>query len=439
MVRSSLPTSALAPECWATVYTVYRYGRRPSWQRLIFVGLLAGLTLSCKHSGVLIVPMLVVLGFGDLLLAPEGSERAGQSPLWRSFLRRTASLAAIFAIAIAVLWTVYGWRYSARPNGNPMTVPLAQFLLDVRAQGTHGLLVDHAIPLLARMHLMPEAYLYGFVDVLNISDPGQPPFLLGTLYSHGKWFYFPVTFLIKSTLGFLALLGIVLFAVPWRKEGLLRQFIYLTVPSAVILAVSLTSGLNIGYRHVFPMVGFLCVLIGGGAAYLLVQRRVWAWVMILLVVAHIVSSLRAYPNYLPYSNEAWGGPSQTYRYLTDANVDWGNGVLQLKRYLAQKNIQDCWLAYDGAVDLDYYGIHCRVLPANAFTQSEPPPLRAKGLFIISDLTWSGIEWEPGELNPYREFQKETPVDNIAGALLVYQGEFYLQGAAAVSHIARAAP
>ena len=56
---------------------------------------------------------------------------------------------------------------------------------------------------------------------------------------------------------------------------------------------------------------------------------------------------------------------------------------------------------------------------------------------MSDLTISGIEWEPGALNPYRAFVEAVPSDNMAGALLVYQGKFDLRDVVAVAHIARA--
>jgi len=379
----------------ASVYAFYRYAQRPTWLRLLLTGLFTGLTFSSKHSGVLIVPILIIVAFGDLFLDRLAQPEAQvTTPLRAGLIRRTAVLAGIFLIAVGVLWMVYGLRYAARPDGQLMTTSLTQFIADAQEQGTHGVLLTRIIPMLARAHILPEAYLYGFADVLNVSDSGQPPFLLGTLYPHGRWFYFPITFFIKSTLGFLALLSVAIFAVPWRRASYGRQVLYLMVPPAVLLAISMTSGLNIGYRHVLPMVGFLCVLIGGAASHLVKRNRYWAVAVIVLLLAHAASSLRSFPNYLPYSNEAWGGPSQTYRYLTDANVDWGNGVLQLKQYLTANHIGDCWLAYDGAVDLRYYGIPCRPLTANAFSPTEVPPLQAKSLFIISDLTLSGIEWEP---------------------------------------------
>jgi len=53
------------------------------------------------------------------------------------------------------------------------------------------------------------------------------------------------------------------------------------------------------------------------------------------------------------------------------------------------------------------------------------------------LALSGIEWEPGSLNPYAGFQAVRPDAVIAGGMLVYRGTFDLTGAVAVSHIALA--
>ncbi len=36
---------------------------------------------------------------------------------------------------------------------------------------------------------------------------------------------------------------------------------------------------------------------------------------------------------MAYGNEAWGGPSQVHRYLSDASVDWGQQLLAVKAYL----------------------------------------------------------------------------------------------------------
>jgi len=68
----------------------------------------------------------------------------------------------------------------------------------------------------ARFHLLPESYIYGLADVRIMSD-FYTSFLLGKVYPHGVWFYFPVAFVIKSSLSFLLLLLITIFAILARR------------------------------------------------------------------------------------------------------------------------------------------------------------------------------------------------------------------------------
>ncbi len=198
----------------------------------------------------------------------------------------------------------------------------------------------------------------------------------------------------------------------------------------------MTSGLDIGYRHVLPTVAFLAIFIAGGVIHLArnANRRSWSWIAAILIFAHVASATFAYPNYFPYSNELLGGGRNTYKYLTDSNNDWGQALYQTAVWLKQCNITNCWIAYDGAADLKYYGVPCRVLPGNPGDALPMPPAQATGLFIISGLSYAGVEWEPNELQPYKPFHEAKPSDNIGGAMLVYNGTFDLRGVQAVSYI-----
>jgi hypothetical protein len=185
----------------AAVFLLDRYLRVRTLGTLVLAGLGVGLALSAKHSGVIVVPIVIALVIADEWMR---SDIDAHTP--RRWLRSAGALALILLIGVGVLWATYGFRYWPRPDGVPMTLSLADFLTQVRAQGTTGLMPDHLIPFAARWHLLPLAYLFGLVDVLNVSHPGLPPWILGPLLPHGVWYYFPVTFLIKSTPAFLALL-----------------------------------------------------------------------------------------------------------------------------------------------------------------------------------------------------------------------------------------
>jgi len=198
----------------------------------------------------------------------------------------------------------------------------------------------------------------------------------------------------------------------------------------------MTSKLNIGIRHILPVYPFLIVLISVGAWWLATKRRAWGIVVAGIVLFHAASSLRAFPNYISYSNELWGGPLKTYRVLTDSNVDWGQNLPAAKQYLATHSATPCWLAYFGSVDPAYYDIPCKLLPVHTAViwerQLDEIPPDIQGTVLLSATEMSGQLWGPGELNPYEAFRTARPADCLGGSILVYRGSFHVPLASALS-------
>jgi tetratricopeptide (TPR) repeat protein len=224
---------------------------------------------------------------------------------------------------------------------------------------------------------------------------------------------------------------------PRAREGR-RETLWMLIPATAFFAVSMTSNLNIGLRHILPVYPFLAVLAAAGAGRLAQRRRAWGIIVSGLVLIHAGSSLRAFPNYLSYSNELWGGPSKTYQVLTDSNVDWGQGLPAVKRYVQTHAAAPCWLAYFGTVDPASYDLPCTLLTASSAVIWERPlgeiPPVIQGTVLVSATEMSGQAWGPGELNPYEQFRTARPVDCLAGSILVYQGSFPVPLASALSRL-----
>jgi hypothetical protein len=406
------------------VFAFFCYQRRPGALRLLLAGLACGLTLSVKHSGVLILPVLVVLACVELFYVRR-------APLGRVVARQALGLVVIFGVGFAVLWSTYLFRYAARPHGVALSMSLADFIADTIAKQNRSFML-HVIPVVARFHLLPEAYLYGFVDVLSISNPGQSSFLLGHLYPHGVPRYFPLVVLIKTTLGMLAL-GVLAVVGVVRKElrvGL--RALYLLAPAVVWMVAGMGSTLNIGYRHVLPIVAPMCCLLGAAAVAMWHKMPRLRVVIAVLVGGHVVSSVAVFPKEMAYANEVAGGPGRAYKLLTDSNDDWGQALPQLAQWLQQHDAKDCWLAFDGVARPESYGVRCRYLtPNGSDAKGDPPPAVATGTFVISGLSWSGIEWERPDLNPYEVFRASKPVAVVGGADIVYQGTYDMSRVVAV--------
>ncbi len=229
-----------------------------------------------------------------------------------------------------------------------------------------------------------------------------------------------------------------------RRKAFGCELIFLAIPLLVILAASMVSHLNIGVRHVLPVFPFLIVLAGATASLLLRSSRAGAYAVAALLLFLIVSSLHAYPDYLPYANEAFGGPANAYKVLGDSNVDWSQQPKEVRTYLDKHGIKDCWLAYSlpfGKV-MDYYGVHCRPLPtamAVSFgTSQQPVPRQISGTVIVSAVDASGLLWGPGDMNPYERFQQGHPDAMIGNSMLVYHGTYDLPLLAAESHLGQGA-
>lgn len=416
---------------FASIYALYRYVKAPSVGRLIVLGLVSGLALASKHSGVLLLPFGLALIISEILWAsPETWTNKRKVAL-----RLTGAFLAASTIAIVVLWAFYGFRYAARPNGMQLRPSLAEY-----ARGLKGV-EPHAYLALARWHILPESYLYGLVDVRLISDSFST-YIFGKVYARGVWYYFPAAFIIKSTAAFMGLLLLAGFAIVTGKLRGRREIFFLTLPPVLYLLVATGTGLNIGARHILPMYPFLSVLIGGAALALARKDRGWAYVAGLLLAWHAVSSARAYPNYLAYSNEFWGGPANTYKYLTDSNTDWGQQLKAVKKYLDNRGVKDCWFAYfvEPSIHFRAYGIPCKPLPTadSGWTDYQiDTPQTITGTLLISAGTLTGYEWGSNVLNPYRDFQKLKPVAFIQDGVFVYDGTFDMRFASALGHVTRA--
>lgn len=449
LAHGALVTTDAGLACcfFAAVYAFYRYLSHPSALRVTQCGLLVGLTLAVKHSGILVLPALGLVALAECIVGKRAADPMRPVPetasrAWgRRVIRMAIRLFVIGIIALAVLWACYGLRFRARPGELKMTPSLAEYVRGEASPGLRNPLLSRLILHIERWRLLPESYLYGLADVLIVSAGPRPAFLFGKLYPTGKAIYFPAVFIIKSTLGFLVLLLLALWAKGLSSGESLRETLFLTIPPAFYFATSLATGLNVGVRHILPVYPFLLLFVAAAAWKLLLRRRRWTYAIAGLVALHVVSSLRTYPNYLAYSNEIWGGPAKTYRVLTDSNADWGQELKAVKHYLEQTGTTECWLAYFGSADPDAYHLPCKLLPdVFAVWWGKPidvVPEIVEGTILIGATPMAGVYYGPGELNPYDQFLRARPVANLGGGILVYKGRFDLRIASQWSHLNRA--
>jgi 4-amino-4-deoxy-L-arabinose transferase-like glycosyltransferase len=427
LAHGALVTTDTGAACCllASIYAFYRYMKAPSWGRVAVLGLAAGIFFITKHSAVLLPAMLILLAITELLRRRQVGDE--------SRLRQALRLASVFVIAaviaVGIMWTGYGFRYSARPAGQQIN-PLLESTL-----GNLSPVEGKAVTVMARWKLLPESWLYGLADVRSVANT-WPSYIFGKVYAHGVWFYFPVAFVIKATLTTLICLPLIVYAIATGKLRSWREILFLSLPPSLYFCISMTSKLNIGVRHILLVFIFLLVLAGGAAWSLICKDRRWAWPIGALILFHVISSLRAFPtSYIAYANELWGGPASIHKYLTDSTTDWGQQLKAVKRYIDERGIQQCWFAYtvEPAIPFRAYGIPCKTLPTMDSMwfglKTDTPPV-IQGPVFISHIPLTFYESGSSLLSPYREFEKLTPTAVIENGVFVYDGTFEVPYAAA---------
>jgi len=415
LAHGTLVSTDIGSACFifGSVYAFYCYSKAPSLVRLFITGLAMGLAMCAKFTGIFVFPIFVLLAAAEALLARS----------WILLGRRLAACAFILVCGWIVIWTFYGYRYAPAPGGQELSPKLAPYIASMPSK-----VAAEALTLVAKAHLLPEPYIWGLANTKK-TEWEYTSYFFGRMYRHGPWQYFPAAFLIKSTLPLLILLALLPFLWFRRGDRHARELCFLLIPVFFYFAVVTTSHMDIGARHLMPIYAFLYALAGVAVAHAFARNRAWMVLATTLLLWQVVTSMRVAPAYMAYGNEAWGGPAKVHRYLSDANVDWGQQLKAVEQYLVKNRITNCWFAYfpDGAVEPSDYGIPCKRLPTGSslwwFKLPMDVPPVIDGTILISDSDLEGVESGDGPLNWFEPFRSVKPVATIQEGVYLYQGKF----------------
>ena len=405
LAHGSLATTdmgAAAFSFWA-VWAGVRWLQQPTRRRWFIAALLLGLAQGAKLTALLVYP---VLGLGVLLVVAGQRGGATSGAIWKSRLRFGAhsknsftlllAFSGMVGLSLLVLWALYGFEVRALPG------------------------------VLGGISLPAASHIERWVRLQDNLIYGREAFLLGQNAMHGWPQYFPVASLVKTPLPLLLLFGALFLHVAYRvlRSTLhLSRFMFYAFPLLYALA-SLTSALNIGYRHLLPTLPFLYV---GMASYKWqmangkwrLPNYVLRFTFVLLLAWLAVGTLGVAPHYLTFFNELAGGPRYGWRFLADSNTDWGQTFKALAAYQQETGLGPVKLSAFTFYDPAAYGV--QYSPIAPMTGAPPVfPQRFSpepGTYAISATTLDGV---PLSYPPtFDWFRHREPFAQIGNAMHLY--------------------
>lgn len=379
----------------STYYLFRMYRDGTTLRSVMPAAVFMALAFTSKHTAMLLLPISAV-SFG-LCIKKDGLKRA------------LGSFALLFILIYIFIWAVYGFRFhSASPYYQPL--PWDVF---------SGSFFEPLFTALRALKVLPEAYLYGIAGVIMGAGGGKSAFLIGMYSTTGWWYYFIVAFLLKTPIPVIILgtAGLVYGLADRAKRG---AVIRLTLPALLVFTVISLQNVNIGLRHVLPAFPFLFTMTGLVAGIRTESMRAAKALFFICVGWYVWANLSILPHQLAYFNEIAAGPDNGSRYLVDSNLDWGQDLKGLKRYMDRNGIETINLGYFGLNDPKNLGIKYEYLPSYLILD----PVKAKetvrldGWFAVSATMLQGVYLSDRDY--YAVFRDIRPVDTIGHSIYIYR-------------------
>ena len=234
---------------------------------------------------------------------------------------------------------------------------------------------------------------------------GHEAYLLGRISRTGIWYFFPVILAVKAPLGFLV--AGVAGAVRAIASRIGREA-FPALAAVAILAVSMTSRITIGVRHILPLFPLLAICGGGFVVALWRSRRAAARTLAAACVAwEVVVCAAAHPDYLPYFNEVAGAHPETI--AVDSDLDWGQDIGRLGDFVRRHGIRQLSVAL---FDTEILPRH---IPASL--RRLPPWQPASGWIAISETMRIGVYH--GGPGAYAWLDRYQPVAHAGKSIRIY--------------------
>jgi hypothetical protein len=488
LAHARLVTSDVAGAAMAvgSTYVFWRYLRSPTARWTALGGLALGIAQLAKFSLVLLYAYWPLLWLARIIIERDFSG-------WPKRLGRDLGQGmAIVAISFVTISAGYGFEGVGKPLGSyefscrSLTRDLTRTELGQPRPHCPNKLIDEAWQhrvnrfrgtLLDRVPVpLPSEFLIGFDDqrietegvpavwFSSSAAPGEktgyPVYLDGTLrQSGGWWYYYLATLAYKVPEGTWAIVlasVVALFAAKRSRPAWFDEFAVLGFPVIILFVMSVFTDINLGLRYVLAAFPFVFVAAGKVVPAIGSMGARWRRPATIAVVASLglttLQTALVHPSYLASFNWISGGPDRGSDHLIDSNLDWGQDLVTLKRWLAEHRPgQPVGLAYFGQINPSLFQVRDEAFPwflppvlprtigrtDNAPNPAliGPAPLLRPGVYAVSASlvrglpwrlydsgdpawTWRGPSWSAGK-GAFAYFADLTPVAKVGHSIFVY--------------------
>lgn len=381
---------------------------RANWARRVVAGVWLGIALLVKFTLLVLPAYWLVWATCRRAGTATGAGRPGAHFLWRC-----PAWLAVVAVAIAVVNAGYGFQGSFRTLGSYRFVS-ATFggpLVDAGDRPVPGVWDNRfRATILGRLPIpLPEDFVLGIDVQRRDFEHPYPSYLNGHWSEHGWWWFYIYAIELKEPIPWICTLALASLHLLSRRGPRRdrRGTAWLEALGLVLFAfVSSQVGFSHHLRYILPAYPFM-ILFMSRIAHRNIYNRVVRSILIGWLASIAVASS---PNCLSYFNPLCGGPPAGHRYLLFSNVDWGQGAIQLRRWIDDHpEARPLYVSCSGPAPPKAYGIIAPPVPRSP--RGRPSP----GYYAVA----AALLHNPHE-DDYGYLRQHEPLISLGGSILIYR-------------------
>lgn len=366
-----------------------RFLARPTRPRSVLLGLAIGYAVGAKITSLVFIACTTIA-----ILWQEKGPRS-----WKWIVKQRGVVLLGIIVTLVFLWAVYFFRsdlvIAERPDEHRVSSRLMRYA------------ESRSFPILAQsiavLRTVPVP-LGGFIALLKnnairaVTPRGE----------RGVWYGMLGAVAVKTPIPL-----ILLFIVGLCTSGKLAEFkkrrlsLFVTIP-IIILTVSIGLGFAPLVRFALPMYPFVAIVAGASINYARTRRM--RSLLVILLLWYAWGTIGQYPHFISYANALGGPREKRYQILYDSNLDWGQALPDLARYVQTQKIGNVTLSYFGRDDENEW----RFEEICAFQDKVFDPKLTKKVTVISVSNWYYCGY-----NKEEAYRKEYIWDVVADSLLVF--------------------
>ena len=422
-------------------YFYLRFLKKPNRKNILITGLILGLAFLLKFSTLVLIPFFIIITFIFCWLKSYNLKKI------LKYIGFGFLIGLIAFLLISLVYQLHMLNYPVERQ-----IQDSEFYL---SPGGLTSLENLCLWMVSKPIFRPFAhYFFGVLINLNVAAGGSDTvtYFLGDLYRSVGAAYYPFVYLIKVPLAFHILTLMALMSILWginksffkkirkhSKEWMLKHFTEVSMIVFVIIyyLTVITNKANIGVRHLLPIFPFLYILVCYGLKNLINKakgikfKKIVLFSSLILFLWYGIGSLLIYPHYFSYFNILAGGPKSGYKLVSDGNIDLGQDLKRLAKWVEKQEIKKIYVDYFGDSDIKYY-LGEKGIPWygsswwNWFNlKQEPKDFPRKNYLAVSATFLQGGWGKPGADRDKKIFRDYTwlddykPIAKIGNSIFVY--------------------